>query len=445
MNTKLIAVIAVVIVVAAAVGSVVYITGDDEDQGVRNYNGRLMVFGNANNDDYIDEEDVKVLESIVNDGAEWDKVNNPYADATHDGKIDQSDIDWVKRMINREPMDIWYENAANDDCCISYPIGNIVVIGSDSMRAMQILGLKDKVVGRNGSSNPDLYLDPTLNATIFKNAVQVSPSTSKIDIGLLTNLMDTTPVDVIVTGKTTLSTVEPQVNKLGVDIVHMAFNDDQVGVNSFITMGYLANNEETAVMVAKFFDDLLSDIEGKLASIPEVDRVSAISMGGGGALYCNDLETGYGSWILKAGAVSPVTRAMLDGENSKTVVKGDTWHLSSAYDTEYVVYSQGFSYAYDGEYFADNYWNSYIERFSWDRMTPSNYPESVVLINWNLYQPLGVAYLCGVFYSDVFGEDYGDRVHQEFIDLFYSDLSSADYKASEHCFCVTYDDVKAYL
>lgn len=445
MNNKMIAIIAVIIVVVAAVGSYVFIAGDDGDPEARNYNGRLMVFGNANNDDYIDDEDVKVLESIVNGDAVWNKTNNPYADANHDGTIDQSDIDWVKKMMNREPMEIWYENAAHDDCCITYPIGNIVVIGSDAMRAMQILGLKEKVVGRNGSSSPDLYLDPTLNATIFNNAMEVSPSTSKIDIGLLTNLMDKTPVDVIVTGKTTLSSVEPQINKLGVDVVHMTFNDDQVGINSFITMGYLANSEETALKIAKFFDDLLADIEDKLASIPQTSRVSAISMGGAGALYCNDLETGYGSWILKAGAISPVTRDMVDGENSKTVTKGDTWHLSSIYNTEYVVYSQGYSYAYDGEYFADKYWNSYIERFSWDKMTSSNYPDSIVLINWNLYQPLGVAYLCSIFYPDVFGEDYGDNIHQKFIDLFYSDLSSVNYKASEHCFCVTYDDVKAYL
>ena len=84
--------------------------------------------------------------------------------------------------------------------------------------------------------------------------------------------------------------------------------------------------------------------------------------------------------------------------------------------------------AYDGKYFADIYWNSYIERFSWDRMTATHYPDSVVLINWNLYQPLGVAYLCGLYYPEVFGEDYGDRVHQEFIDSFYSDLSSVNYQ-----------------
>lgn len=431
--------------VVVAVAAYVVIQNDDEGTDNRNYDGRLMVFGNANNDDYIDDNDLETLREIIDSGT-WDRNSNPYADANNDGTVDSDDISFVERMINRDSMEIWYVNAASEVKSINYPIGNIVVIGSDAMRGMQILDLKDKVVGRSGSSQPDLYLDPLLNSTIVTNAMELSQSTSQIDLGLLSNLLDTTTVDVVVTGRTTLSDVQSQLEDgLGIHVVRMAFNDDVSGISSFLTMGYLANKEVQAHAVAEYFDDTISYIESVLASIPEEDRVTAIPMAGGGALYSAENTTSYGSWTMRAGAINPISSSMLDGALSKTVNRGDTWHLGTVYDADYVVYMQGFNYSYDAETFADNYWNSYVERFSWDRMTASNYPDSVVLLNWNLYEPLARAYLCAIFYPEEFGEDYGDRVHQGFIDRFYSDLSAINYQASDYGFAVTYDDVKDYL
>lgn len=145
---------------------------------------------------------------------------------------------------------------------------------------------------------------------------------------------------------------------------------------------------------------------------------------------------------------------MLDGANSKTVSAGDTWQLTKDFKQDYVVYGQGFNYSYkylyddtitsDMGYFAGQ-WSSYTERFSWDKMLGDNYPKGVVFINWNLYVPLACAYLVSVFYPDLFGADYGDEVHQKFIDTFYPDLYESGYKVDGHAFCVTYDMVKDYL
>ncbi len=453
MNTKLIAIIAASIVVVAGVGAFVLIGGNDSDDDFKNYGGRLMVFGNANNDDFIDEDDIAVVKQIISDGV-WDENKYPYADATRDGKVNEEDIKFIEKMIKRDPMTLSYINVAGEEKKIGYPIGNIVVIGSDSMRGMQILGLADKVVGRNGSADPNNYLDPTLNKTIMDNATQVSPSTSKIDVGLLSKLMDKTSVDVVVTTDTAFKDTEAAVEGLGPKVVRMKFSDESKGINSFLTFGYLANAEDKAKAVTAFLDKVQRNIDNKLSTLSEDKRVTAVMMAGGGGLYANTITTGYGSWAVKGGAINGVTPAMLDGADQKSVVKGDTWHLTKDFKKDFVVYAQGFNYSYaykysdqihdDMDYFAGE-WKKYIDRFSWDKMLGDNYQNGIVIINWNLYVPIASAYLASVFYPDLFGADYGDKVHQEFIDLFYPDLKNAGYTVDGHVFCVTYDQVKGHL
>ena len=454
MNNKMIAIIAAAIVVIAGVGAFALIgNSDDSDNLPKNITGRLMVFGNANNDDFIDEDDIAIVKQIIADD-NWDENKNPYADANHDGKVDETDIEIINKMIKREPMTLHYVNTKGEVKDVSYPIGNIVVIGSDSMRAMQILGLKDKVVGRNTSGNPNQYLDPTLNKTIYDNAAVVGPTTSKIDIGLLSNLMDKTSVDVVVTTATAFTDIESSVEKLGPKVVRMSFADENTGINSFLTFGYLANAEDKAKAVTGFLDKVQHTLDTKLATLSDEQRVKIVAMAGGGGLYSNKVTSSYGSWGAKAGAINAITPSMLDGADSKTVAKGDTWQLTKDFAQDYVVYGQGYNYSYaylyddkiksDMDYFAGQ-WTNYTERFSWDKMLGENYPNGVVFINWNLYVPIACAYLASVFYPDLFGADYGDQVHQAFIDEFYPDLKNINYDVKDRAFCVTYDMVKDHL
>ena len=92
MDKKLFAVVAVVIVVAAAC-VVVFATGSNDDDGpVLTGSGRLLVYGNADNNDYLDENDVKTIQNILEEGS-WDKEKYPFADANHDGVVTSEDVD----------------------------------------------------------------------------------------------------------------------------------------------------------------------------------------------------------------------------------------------------------------------------------------------------------------------------------------------------------------
>ena len=69
MNSKaIIAILAVVVVVAAGAGVVVLTHNNSHHETLRNSNnldGRLTVFGNANNDDFLDSRDVDYVKKVI--------------------------------------------------------------------------------------------------------------------------------------------------------------------------------------------------------------------------------------------------------------------------------------------------------------------------------------------------------------------------------------------
>ena len=106
-TSKIIAVVAVIIVVAAA--AFVVLGGDNEkSEGDKNkdalapvlqkmsddtadYPARLMILGNANCDDDIDDKDVAYIEKLIKNG--YDYTKEFMADANYDGVIDEKDVD----------------------------------------------------------------------------------------------------------------------------------------------------------------------------------------------------------------------------------------------------------------------------------------------------------------------------------------------------------------
>ena len=104
MTSRNIAIIALVVVIAVAAcvalmlsgdggndssddNTIDYLTPDSGKAKVSSVDTKLLVFGNANNDVYLDEKDVQFIQDIVDGKTKWDKVKNPFADTNADGKI----------------------------------------------------------------------------------------------------------------------------------------------------------------------------------------------------------------------------------------------------------------------------------------------------------------------------------------------------------------------
>ncbi len=146
MNKKIFAVIAVVIVVVAAVAIAMAMGGGDKKSEALTGSGRLLVYGNADNNDYLDDKDVETIQKIVDDG-KWDKEEYPLADANHDGAVTKDDVDYLKKLLEgKETTKMWYVGSGKVDYYINYPnTGNIAVTVDYGLMMGQVLGVYDRI------------------------------------------------------------------------------------------------------------------------------------------------------------------------------------------------------------------------------------------------------------------------------------------------------------
>lgn len=103
----------------------------------------LHIFGNANLDDNIDEQDLTYLRGII-DGKE---KNTELADADHNGKIDQLDIAQVERIINGTQTEITIIDSDNKTVTVKQPLERLAIYTHQCAEILQLLGVQDKVVG----------------------------------------------------------------------------------------------------------------------------------------------------------------------------------------------------------------------------------------------------------------------------------------------------------
>lgn len=144
MNNKALLAIVAVIVIVVAGASVMLINSDNKETEAVNV-GQALVYGNVNNDAYLDNEDLKLLESFVKKG-NWDFKNYPFADVNVDKKVDDKDVAALKKILNKESTVVYYTGSNNSVCSIHYPVTGAIAVSSDyGMMLAQVLGIYDRI------------------------------------------------------------------------------------------------------------------------------------------------------------------------------------------------------------------------------------------------------------------------------------------------------------
>jgi iron complex transport system substrate-binding protein len=116
----------------------------DGDSFALAYEDTLTVYGNANSDDIIDENDIEYVRGII-DGTR-DKTQ--FADANYDGQIDEDDISQIELIIAGGEENLTILDMDNRTVTVPMPVERIVpAAGFDATRALVQLGAKDKIVG----------------------------------------------------------------------------------------------------------------------------------------------------------------------------------------------------------------------------------------------------------------------------------------------------------
>lgn len=139
MDKKMIIGLAVVAVVVASAACVTFVVMTSDDDGNKYAEMRLVVYGNANNDNYLNDKDVDLIKSIAKDG-NWDKETNPFADANNDGKVDSSDVDAVNGFLEGKTSIMYYRDWNNKVSYVHYPVTGKIGVSYDVCLDAAILG-----------------------------------------------------------------------------------------------------------------------------------------------------------------------------------------------------------------------------------------------------------------------------------------------------------------
>jgi len=116
----------------------------DGDSFSMAYKDTLTVYGNANLDEVIDEDDIEYVQGII-DGTEDE---TQFADANYDGQIDEDDISQIEQIMAGEEEELTILDMTNRTVTVPMPVERIVsAAGFDATRTLIQLGAQDKIVG----------------------------------------------------------------------------------------------------------------------------------------------------------------------------------------------------------------------------------------------------------------------------------------------------------
>lgn len=414
MNTKVIAVGVVVVLAMVSLGAIlVFVDFGEKDVEPKDASGRLRIFGNVNDDDTLDSDDLALYQEIIS-GAK-DASNYPLADANQDGVINAADVDMVKDMIAKKSMTINYLNGYDKVSTLSYPINKVVPVDRCTPQ-IQCIGASSKITG--------LTIKDDIRYPELKNIPNVGRAQQQISMEAISGIQ----VDAVVV-MNTLSYVsdEDRLIAAGIDVVRVSYENMADELSWAITLGFMLQCETQAGNFVKWCDEVLANIAEKVAGVGEDGRKTTL-MGYGSAVAGR--LTSYAEVSALAGG-----RNLADfDDKSRRIEIGSEFILDEKYQAEYMIWSRTMNYK---EYTAEEEKQHYIDGTKYVLKTRSYTSGKALVVNGSMQMICRVAYIAGELYPELFGADYGDVIHQHYLNEF----CSMDYDVTKGTFLLKKADV----
>jgi len=288
------AMIAIVVVVIVAVAAVaVYFmmnngNNSGSDNGARvgdvvkssdlpDADSRLWVYGNANEDDRLDESDVTALEGMARGSVRWTQL----ADANADGEINNDDVAYLKRILaanENTKIDVYYIDNYFKVAKVSWPVKTIGTTYCSGLYTAEATGLTEKIAMVD---NTIATYWAKLNSYAAK-AVNLG-ATDKPDY----EKMIETKIDVYVPGycdsKADPESIE-KLNPAGIDVMFMNTCDNS-GVEytneyidrSIVMFGFLLQGDmDLTYEWLDWHDKLLKTVESAASKLTDAEKGALI-------------------------------------------------------------------------------------------------------------------------------------------------------------------------
>jgi iron complex transport system substrate-binding protein len=221
----------------------------------------LQIFGNANMDGVIDEEDLDAVKAMIG-GAE--AAQTDLSDADCDGDLDENDLDLIGRIIRGDPANVTLIDTAGRVVTVRTPVKRIVPLHMRHATAVIILGGEDEIVGVGST---------VLERDLLFSNLRDLPSVGSHKEPDVEAIMELEP-DLVITF-TQLAPLDHLDDKLPSNVALVRFDLSMVETlkGEMMALGYLIGDREAVKDYDEWYDLYMGTVQERVSDIPEDDRV----------------------------------------------------------------------------------------------------------------------------------------------------------------------------
>jgi iron complex transport system substrate-binding protein len=222
----------------------------------------LDIYGNANMDDTIDEEDAAFLEAIIGGSEQPTKLS----DANLDGKIDASDVEQVKSIIAGTEEAITIIDGVGRNVTIEKPVESVVVFWGATAEVIKSFGEKERIIGVSDDimEQPRLFPDLTKLPSIGK--------TKEPDVEKIVKLSP----DLVINNEYTNPELIKTLEESGQTIIGSPNHGDPIRcLQANTQLQYVLGATDRSEEYLNWYRDYLQTIEERVAGLPEDEKPTA--------------------------------------------------------------------------------------------------------------------------------------------------------------------------
>lgn len=250
----------------------------------------LGIYGNANMDDIINEEDKAYTEDIIKGTNEETKL----ADANYDGLIDEDDISQIENIINGVETEITFIDSLERSITVDKPIKSIVVLGAFHPEALCVLGATDKMVGIDSS---------IAEMNEFYAEISKLPNVGKYGNPNIEMIVDLNPDIVLTYGAASPSIdVENELKDANISMVRLNFYS-AMSMDSLDILGYILDKEEEAKQNRDYVNKYLDLIKSRTEGLSDDEKPTVFM----GKPYKSKSTGGHNTGCIYAGGINIAT------------------------------------------------------------------------------------------------------------------------------------------
>ena len=220
----------------------------------------LGIFGNANEDDTINMQDVTYTELIILEYRDQTEL----ADAKYDSKINMQDVTQIELVILGKEKELTLIDSLERTVTVNKPVERVIALGNYRTEGVKIIGASDTIVGIDTSLESSSHYFSELLGTPFVGSWSTPDHEAIISL---------TP-DIVITSANSgrLSQLEEKLNPVGITVIGLDFYMPNLVKSEVEKLGYILDKRDCAEEYIDWREGYESQISDFVDGLSEDDK-----------------------------------------------------------------------------------------------------------------------------------------------------------------------------